>query len=354
MSSTVNVYLVATPLQYLASEVIVNTFEKTTRNYLFYVRPDIHSVVNHDLWAGVQYLPWPKKYPKKGIFGKMRRIRENLGKVGEVCNDAAKIRLHLWVLRSEATNYHINDLLAKYPRADFSVRIIPDGTLGLFRRALRWYEIIGLYIRKARRILYPSLNYYVFSGDRIGSDASVVDRVYCLKGIPHEFDTSKTCVLPNLIKLRAHKKNKLKCALVLSQPFYQLGKCSKQEIEAVTKGIHAYLGNQNIDVVDYKQHPYDRIKELHHPDYRELHIDIPLEKYLGDHYYDLIIGVDSAALFLAKSMFGETNRIVSFGKNVIHGSSGIISPRKARKRSKANSALRRQMDKVGIEQLDCD
>ncbi|KPJ92219.1 MAG: hypothetical protein AMJ53_09840 [Gammaproteobacteria bacterium SG8_11] len=354
LSDTVNLFLVATPLQYLGAEVILKNYEAGKRNHLFYVRPDISSVINNALWTDVQFLPWPKKFPKKGLFGKMRRIRENLLTVNKVCENASDIRLHVWMLRSEATNYHVNALRKAFPESHLSVRIIPDGTLGLFRRELQWYEKLGLRLRKLRRIIYPSLNYYLFSGDRIGTDAPIVDRVYCLSGIPHEFDGSKTCELPSLVEADFKKDKHTKRALVLSQPFFQLGKCSKAELEKVTAGIRAYLVSQHMDLIEYKQHPYDRIKEFYNPDYKELTISEPLEKYLGKHFYHLVIGVDSAALFLAKAIYGNQSKIVSFGKNVMHSSHGLMSPRKAQKRSKAIQALREQMEKSDIEQIDCN
>lgn len=353
LSRTVNIFLVATPLQYLASEAIVKYFEMGERNYLFYMRENIKPAVNLDLWSNVDYLPWPKKDPKKGLFGKARRIQENIERVAALSNDAVEIRLHMWSLRTEATNYHINFTRSRFPQAAVSVRIIPDGTLGLFLRPMRWFELVGLWVRKARRIFFPSLNVYLYRGDKLGFEASIIDRIYVLKGIPSAFNKNKIITLPNLVEVKIHKKSKEKRALVLSQPFYQMGKCSEWEIEKISKGIRTYLKEQGIEDIEYKQHPYDEIKELFHTDYRELHISIPLEMYLADHFYDVIVGVDSTTLFLAKVMYGKRIRVVSIGLDVVYDSSKNLSARKARKRRLAREVMKKQLAVAGVELVCC-
>jgi hypothetical protein len=48
----------------------------------------------------------------------------------------------------------------------------------------------------------PELDYWCFSGDRIGSDAPFCDRIYVIPGLPHEYPADKVVVLPPLVTPR--------------------------------------------------------------------------------------------------------------------------------------------------------
>lgn len=318
----VNIFLVYSPMHYLASETIATNFERDARNFLFFLKQEFESLVDRAKWGASGFLPWPRFYPEKGLFGRLRRTRKNLEIVAKVCAGASEIRLHAPVIDTEAINYLINFLQASYPTARFSVRLIPDGLLNIQRHPLGRFKEAWQYFRKVRRIVCPALDYHTFCGDRTGSDAKIVDRIYVLPGLPHEYDPAKTVEI-SLVKgsessgIDTAAGTARKRALVLGQPLTAYKRFSVKEMQSVASGIHAFIEACGIDEVEYKAHPRDPGKELSHPDYKELTIESPLETYLATTHFDLIIGVFSAALLTARLILPKSCRVVAYGTDVM-------------------------------------
>lgn len=320
-ASVVNIYLVYSPLHYLAAESIATHLEQNARNFLFYLKEEFRGLVDNSRWDSAGFLPWPRFYPDKGLLGRMRRTRKNLDIVGKVCAGASVIRLHSPVIDTEAVNYLINFLKDSNPGSSFAVRLIPDGLLNVQRYPLSRLKKLLQYCKKTRRLIDPALNYYTFSGDRTGSDAAIVDRIYVLPGFPHEYDQTKTYEI-SLLNDCGHNdaatdgEIAVKRALVLGQPLTQK-RLSQQDMRSITLGVRAFIASCGISDISYKTHPRDANKELSHPDYKELVIDQPLETYLSQHSFDLVIGVFSAALLTARLILPKSCRVVAYGTNAI-------------------------------------
>lgn len=314
-----NIFLIYSPLHYLASERIVENFEHYACNSLFYLKEEFRELPITSKWDSVDFLPWPRLYPEKGIFGKLQRTQKNLDMVAGVCKGAQEIRLHSPVIDTEAVNYFINHLRTTYPNAHVCVRLIPDGLLNVQRHPLSRFKEALQYCKKLRRLICPRLNYYTFQGDRTGSDTSIVDRIYVLPAFPHEYDQTKTVELP-LVKhpLKAMEAaSTRKQALVLGQPLTAYQRYSTENMHSVTLGIRTFITSCGIDYTEYKTHPRDHNKELSHPDYKELLINTPLELYLASNSFDLIIGVYSTALVTARLILPKTCRVVAYGTNLM-------------------------------------
>ena len=245
-STVANIFLIYSPLHYLAAESIAAHFGQNARNYLFFLKQEFKGVVDPSKWDAVEFLPWPRFYPEKGLFGTIRRTSNNLAVVGNVCAGASKIRLHTPVIDTEAVNYFINFLQGAHPEAKFSVRLLPDGLLNVQRHPLGLFKEMMQYFKKARRFIYPALNYYTFRGDRTGSDTKIVDRIYVLPGFPHEYDHSKTVEI-SLLKeggdagIRTALGTTGKRALVLGQPLIAFNRFTKEDMQAVTMGIRTFI-----------------------------------------------------------------------------------------------------------------
>lgn len=78
-------------------------------------------------------------------------------------------------------------------------RILPDGIISIHRYPLSITKRLAQYARKLRRLIAPELDYWCFSGDRIGSDAPFCDRIYVIPGLPHNYPADKVVVLPPLV-----------------------------------------------------------------------------------------------------------------------------------------------------------
>lgn len=322
VASVVNIFLIYSPLHYLAAENIATNFEQNARNFLFYLKAEFRELVDSSKWDSSEFLPWPRFYPEKGPLGRLRRTRMNLDIVASVCSGASDIRLHTPVIDTEAVNYLINFLQTMYQDATFCVRLIPDGLLNVQRYPLGRLKEALQYFKKARRLVDPALDYYIFRGDRIGSDAKIVDKIYVLPGFPHEYDPTKTVEI-SLQKSDDSTDNDItgnvstrKRALVLGQPLTSK-RFSAEDMRSVTQGIRSFIDKCGINEIEYKSHPRDHNKELYHIDYKEITIDRPLEAYLAYNSFDLIIGVFSAALLTARLILPKTCRVVAYGTDVV-------------------------------------
>lgn len=321
-SPVVNIFLIYSPLHYLAAESIAAHFGQNALNFLFYLKPEFEKMVDLSKWDAVEFLPWPRFYPEKGPFGRMRRTRQNLDVVGNVCAGASEIRLHTSVIDTEAVNYFISFLQGAHPDAEFSVRLIPDGLMNVQRHPLGPFKEMLQYCKKVRRLVYPVLNYYTFQGDRTGADTKIVDRIYVLPSFPHEYDQTKTVEI-SLQKdsrnsdLRTAAESTGKRALVLGQPLIAFNRFTREDMQSVTMGIRAFIDACGIDEIEYKSHPRDPDREFGHPDYKELEIVEPLETYLSSAPYDLVIGVCSTALLTARLILPKSDRVVAYGMDMM-------------------------------------
>lgn len=321
-ASVTNIFLIYSPLHYLAAENIATHFERNSRNHLFYLKAEYSDLVETSNWESVDFLPWPRFYPEKGLFGRLKRTRKNLDIVAGACRGATEIRLHTPVIDTEAANYLINFLQSLYPDARFCVRIIPDGLLNVQRYPLSRLKEVLQYCKKARRLIDPALDYYTFRGDRVGSDAEIVDRIYVLPGLPHEYNRAKTVEISLIKKNQVHvtdlatEKTKRR-ALVIGQPLVAFNRFNRNDMQAVSLGIREFIAACGIDYIDYKSHPRDKEKEFGHPDYTELVIEKPLETHLASNHYDLVIGVDSTSLLTARMILPASCRVVSYGMDMI-------------------------------------
>lgn len=315
----VNIYLIYSPLHYLAAESIAANFEKGARNYLFYLKQEYQDLVDPAAWDGVRFLPWPRFYPEKGMLGGVKRARNNLRLVGEICTGAAEIRLHTTVIDSEAVNYLINYLRSNFPAARFSIRIIPDGLLNIRRRPLKGVKPALQYLKKFRRLIAPELNYYTFSGDRTGADDPLVDRIYLMPRLPHEYDAAKVVELPSLVSCTgAHEAARPPRALVVGQPLLDFKRMTPEHLATVTQGIRDFIAGAGIAEVVFKAHPKDKERGLAAPGYSDLELDEPLEMHLAHTPYDLVIGVFSTALVTARQILPESSRVVAYGINLVN------------------------------------
>lgn len=320
-SRTVNLFMVYSPLHCFCADNIVRNFEIGARNHLFYLKPGFGSLVDSALWEGIHYLPWPRFNPAPGPFGRLRRTLQNLDFVARQCQGAEIIRLHATVIDTEAVNYHINFLWRKFPRAEFSVRLFPDGILNLRKHLLGPLREALQNIRLLRMLVSPSLRYHRLRGDRTGSDDPIVDRIYVLPGLPHEYETAKTVVLPPFKPYSSENQSELldKKALVVGQPLVGVKAMTEHDMVAVTAGIKKFLQSQGITRILYKAHPRDHRREYADKDYEDLVVDKPLEHHFSEEPYSCVIGVCSTALVTARMILPPSSRVVAYGINRLIG-----------------------------------
>ncbi len=339
--TTVCVYFVASPLQLLAASQIARTVEAGARQVLIWYQPAIAPLVQAGDWDASSYLPWPRRHPLPGLLGRHRRLLANIDLVAALVGPCDTLLLHSAVFDSEAINYYLRALPRLSGAHTMHARILPDGLLSIRRYPLSPIKRLAQWVRKLRQLLSPLLNYWVFSGDRIGSDAPFCDRIYVVAGLPHEYDPSKVVVLAPL----AGRSTQLSAdatarrALVIGQPLVSAGLMDTADRDAVALQIEQWLASCDVEHVDYKGHPKDPHLELCRPGYRVLDLQEPLEVWLGHTPYCVVVGVRSTALVFARQLCAPETQVVAFGWN-----------RTRFKSSLERSDMRAAFDNAGIQQ----
>lgn len=313
--TTVCVYFVASPLQVLAAQQIARTHEAGARQVLMWYQPSLEPHVHADEWDASAYLPWPRRNPLPGLLGRHRRLLANIDLVASLIGRCDTLLLHSAVFDTETINYFLRALPARCGAQTMHARILPDGVLSIRRYPLSPARHAAQWFRKLRRLVSPALDYWTFSGDRIGSDAPFCDRIYVLDGLPHEYDPAKVVVLAPLSQRSAVATDEApaKRALVIGQPLLSAGLMGAADRDAVAVEIEQWLASCGVEQIDYKAHPKDPHLELCRPGYRVLEIDQPLEVWLGSTPYGIVVGVRSTTLLFARQLCGPDTQVAAFG-----------------------------------------
>ncbi len=313
-------YFIASPLQYLAAKRIATHFEAGARQVLVWYKPGLDPMIRPDEWDAASYMPWPRLFPEPGPFGRHRRLQRNIRLVADLLGHCEELHIHSAVFDTEAINYFLRALPKLCGARVMHARILPDGVISMRRYPLSPLKRAAQYLRKLRRLADPRLDYWCFGGDRIGSDAPFCDRIYVLSGLPHEYPAHKVVVLPPLVDARPQREcaGGAPRALVIGQPLVGAGLMSPAQRDAVTARIRDWLRAQGVTDISYKRHPKDPNGELGHPDYQELTLDEPLELWMSRERYDIVVGVRSSALLLARQIYGEGVRIAAFGWDAVN------------------------------------
>lgn len=316
MQEKVALYFVASPLQYLAAKRIAVSFEADARQIMVWYKPGVTPIVQAIDWDACAYMPWPRWEPLPGPFGRLRRQKSNIEQIADLIGRCKILHIHSAVFDSEAINYFLRALPRRSGAEEMKARILPDGIISIRRYPLTLSKRLIQSIRKLRYLYDRELNYWCFSGDRIGSDAPFCDRIYVLPGLPHEYPTDKVVNLPALVQASTNRQTAppgQRRALVIGQPLVGAGLMNAKDRDAVTIEIRNWLVNQGINQTFYKGHPKDPQQELMHPDYEVITLDTPLEIHLSNTLYDAVVGVRSSALLFARQTSPETTQVVAFG-----------------------------------------
>lgn len=309
------VFFVASPLHYLAARRVALDHEPDARHVLVYYNRVLEPVVRPADWDATLYIPWPRFEPLPGLFGRHRRLLENLRRVADAVGPTDTLVLHSPVFDTEAINYFLRALPAACGAGEMSARILPDGVISIRRYPLSTLKRLLQCARKLRRLFAPELDYQCFGGDRIGSDALFCDRIYVLPGLPNEYPSHKVRVLPPLVDPRARDEpaSSERRALVIGQPLTPFRLMSPADLAETTERMRRWLAGEGIASIDYKAHPKDDARELGHPDYLVIEPAGALESHMAQTPYDVVIGVRSSSLLLARQIYPPRVRVVAFG-----------------------------------------
>ena len=335
---TVALFFVASPLHYLAARVVARHFEAGSRCIVVPYRPGARQFVREADWDAVAYAPWPRFDPLPGPLGRHRRLLANIRDVAAVVGPCDTLLIHSPVFDTEAINYFLRALPRRCGAGTMHARILPDGLMNVARHPLNPARRAAQYLRKLRRLISPQLDYLCFGGDRIGSEAPFVDRIYTLAGFPHDYPPEKVVSLPPLAGGEGGATSDT--ALIVGQPLVSIGALTQAEHDAICARIVDWLKARGIERVMYKAHPRDHAHEMRVPGAELLEITEPLESHMAAHPYRAVIGINSTALYLARQIYGPEVPVVSFGNDKVH----FKNP------DQRETAIR-LMNSLGIQQL---
>lgn len=317
----VAVYFVASPLNYLAARRVALDHEAGARQVLVCYRPALKPMVRESDWDAVIHMPWPRFDPLPGLFGRLRRTLANIRLVAGEVGRCDTIHLHSPVFDTEAVNYFVRALPRLTGAGVLHARILPDGVNSLHRHPMRLARRWAMQLRRLRGMVSPLLRYAAFNGDRIGSDADYVDRIYVLAGFSHEYDGAKVVMLGPLVEPAMGASSAAAAprrALVLGQPLLGHRQISEPQRRAIKEAMVRWLELQGIEHVDYKPHPREHGDgEFWSTRYSRLVIDEPLESYMAHEAYDVVMGVCSTALFTARQIQSPACQVVAVGADCV-------------------------------------
>jgi len=235
--------------------------------------------------------------------------------VADLVGPCDELHIHSAVFDTEAINYFLHALPRATGARTMQARILPDGVISIRRYPLNVVKRLIQWTRKLRRLAAPELDYWCFSGDRIGSDAPFCDRIYVLPGLPHEYPADKVVTLPALVEPEeaAAGQSHTRRALVIGQPMVGAGLMQQADRDQVTQEIHAWLMQQGFDTIHYKGHPKDPHRELCTDDYEVLQLDQPIELWMSRQPYSAVVGTRSTALLFASQLYGDKATVAAFG-----------------------------------------
>ena len=319
MKKNISIFFVSSSLQVLAAQCIAENFDNDRELILVLYKKNLDSIVKNNVWAKHFYMPWPRHDPDTGFFGVHRRLIKNLLLLDHIVDGCQSLYLYSAVYDTEAINYFVSFFQKKIGDSNFSARILPDGIISTQRNNLTFTKRILKKTRNLRYLFNRNLIYTHFTGDRIGSDAKFVDKIYVLNGMPHQYDAKKVTILPPLFKKSKNvAKTSLSNGLVIGQPLKGFKIMSQKNIYLTSTTISQWLNEKQVSRIYYKKHPKDTLNTLNNEKYLILPDELLIEEHLASNYFDYIIGVNSTVLLLAKQICSTNTNVISFGINKIN------------------------------------
>lgn len=308
---TVSIYFVKTQLELLASELISSSFEA-----------DSFNIAVHQVDFQVKHRSFDRSIPfisvkEKGFLGTYKSIMaglQNLKKTIETEVSAPDtIKIHLPRISTSKSNYSINFIKKSFPQSRIILCIIPHGLVSIDIIPLSFRKRIKFQRRRWNpgRLLFRDLKYYVPRNDLIGILDNNVKHIYTFPGMETNYPKEKV----RLLKIeKANNSDRSKIAVVVGQPLLKDGFASKEDVELITRKIHAWVKEQNFDMVYYSKHPRaEDYLDFYSEDYRMLEQDGAIEPLLCEIQPEAIVSCYSTALAIGKSLLGDDVNCISIG-----------------------------------------
>ena len=314
--SIVSVYFVKTELELLSSEIIAKSFEAKSYNILAYQTTIFDKSASPAFDAAVPFMP----DQSSGYFSTHKSIEASLSLAAERIRShhvsPKQIRIHLPRISTSKSNFSINFFKKAFPNSEVVICIIPHGLVSIDIIPLTFQKKLKFFKRRwgVNSIFFPKLKYYSPNTDLIGILDKKVICVYTFKGMEGNYPSNKVRLLEIALSRRADGDKKT--AVIVGQPLLKDGFATRQSVDTITDKIHAWVKENNFDIVYYSKHPRSgQYLDFYHEDYIILEQNGAIEPTLCEMRPHAIISCYSTALAIGKSLLGDSVECISIGLN---------------------------------------
>lgn len=317
-ASEVNVFILETELQYLAFIAIKSTVLSNENVIVF---SSSHRVYQRLLQDGYQCDYINTNF--SGWLGRLIGLKKNLilykKRIDEKNKLFANINLHFPRIDSLYNNLAINYIKSHYLHSKVNVRLIPDGAINIFsaelsnrkiRKQNKWENSFGLkYL--------ANLRYYSYSGDELGADAEIVDRIYCFRGLDLNYPSEKLYKVTLPIK-NTEAEIRSDDVLVIGQNFLELGTVAETVVSQLSDNIKELVETVSVGNIYYAAHPRSSYNEFWQEGYLKVENNyLCVEELIALGKFKHIVSCYSSALINSKLIFGSEVNVYSIGVDTV-------------------------------------
>jgi hypothetical protein len=310
--SILNVFIIETELQYLAFLAIKMKFDNSAQMLVFSTSTRVYERIINDGYE-CDYIN--KDF--SGWLGRYIGLRKNLSlyktRIEMKGLNFTEINLHLPRIDSSNNNLAINFLKNNFSSATVNVRLIPDGAINIFSEELSTKKLKNQKKWRDKYRLSSSLNFYTYSGDELGADAEIVDRIYSFRGVELSYPKEKIILIDFPVK-KVDAEANINRVLVVGQNFLQLGTVTKEVVGDISQTINEIVKSIPSNITYFAPHPRSVFDEFNSDDYilvKDSYLCV--EEYIAKAGFTHIISCYSSVLINSKIMFGDKINVYSVG-----------------------------------------
>jgi hypothetical protein len=331
---TINIFVIETELQFLASQEIIKKTNASKTLFFSYSESLSQKLTSRNIkhvfldrdWSGtIQKIIKLKKC----LSAVVSRIRKEL--------PFSEIIFHTPRIDQVHQNLIIHALQRNFPSKALKLRMIPDGILNTIVESTNNTSQTSLKtrLRYLKYLPFPDLKYYYFSGCSIGIDDPLFDILYSFSGIKTNYPEEKLEYINIEIERKSKPKNK-KIALIIGQRLLDLSLASAHDVTTISNRLKLEVERLNVDEVHYLGHPRSSNQEFN-KGYSVIKDDIfCAEELYSKAHYSYVLGCTSTALINAKMLLDESV-VISVGLDTLY-----------RNRPDKGDALRYTFESAGI------
>lgn len=337
---TVSIYISDSEFKTYFCELVDQQYAEPGPSHFITFTPRMEAIWHDYPWDSRTRLPW---VPGKGLKRQLKlaaRLRQIQAHFTELCKDAERIYIHTYQIFSERVNCVIAHLIRTFPGADIRVRLIPDGMLNLRRKPMSGWRKFPQWFNRLKWSGYADITPFSYSGDRLGADAAICDRIYLPNNFPSEYDPQKIHYVQMPLARHDASAGRLRTALVLGTALVAAKILPAPEGQAIAQGIAKVLADLDIKDILYKPHPSEPADalELWSPGQEVVETKLCLERYVVQQPFDVVVSCCSTGLLTSK-LVQPNLEVYSVGLNLLEQSM---------RRSKSLHNFRDACEKLGI------